>query len=243
MVIGNGEMAQVFSDYKENNEIVFFLSGVSNSRCNDDREYEREFKLLIETHKRLNNKTFVYFSTTSVLDPSLKLTKYIQHKQKIETWISYNIEKFYIFRIPTLCYKSKNNNLLLNFIFNQLSNNEKVTINKNSYRYILSIEDMRKIIDAILISSLPFTIYNIVNTEKPISLPELINLFMEMYSFNKELITYTNEGQYYEVEINYDINQIFKIHHIPFFYKDEYKNYVDYIKNCIKNNYFEYKLK
>ena len=39
MIVGNGNIAKVL---KDRDDLVFFASGVSNSSCTDEKEYERE---------------------------------------------------------------------------------------------------------------------------------------------------------------------------------------------------------
>ena len=43
MIVGNGSIASVLED---RDDLVFFASGVSNSSCADEKEYERELNLL-----------------------------------------------------------------------------------------------------------------------------------------------------------------------------------------------------
>jgi hypothetical protein len=45
MIIGNGMIANNLSKI-DNDNVLFFASGVSNSLCNDENEFEREIKLL-----------------------------------------------------------------------------------------------------------------------------------------------------------------------------------------------------
>ena len=60
MIVGNGSIASVLED---RDDLVFFASGVSNSSCTDEKEYERELNLLktIPTDKHI-----VYFSNLGI---------------------------------------------------------------------------------------------------------------------------------------------------------------------------------
>ncbi|MEJ2498930.1 MAG: hypothetical protein P8Y46_06430 [Sulfurovaceae bacterium] len=49
MIIGNGMLAHEFSDYKDDNDIIIFASGVSNSGETRESEFEREKELLTKT--------------------------------------------------------------------------------------------------------------------------------------------------------------------------------------------------
>ena len=57
MVIGNGDIAKVLTDKED---IIYFCSGVSNSREERPIEFEREMKLLLQQPR---NKHLVYFSS------------------------------------------------------------------------------------------------------------------------------------------------------------------------------------
>ena len=46
MIIGNGLLAKAFIEYKNNDEIVIFASGVSNSLEEKQSEFKRETDLL-----------------------------------------------------------------------------------------------------------------------------------------------------------------------------------------------------
>ena len=45
MVIGNGLVASAFSKYKNDDDVIIFASGVSNSSTNKKEEFEREINL------------------------------------------------------------------------------------------------------------------------------------------------------------------------------------------------------
>ncbi|MBU4132588.1 MAG: hypothetical protein KKF12_17365, partial [Proteobacteria bacterium] len=67
MIIGNGQLAKIF---KEDgcffDDVVIFASGVTNSDCRDDREFNREKELLEKTLVENNAKRFVYFSSCAL---------------------------------------------------------------------------------------------------------------------------------------------------------------------------------
>ena len=78
MIIGNGSVARVLED---RDDLVFFASGVSNSSCKDENEYQREFNLLktvpVDQH-------VVYFSNLGIY---YKEDRYTQHKIDMEEYI------------------------------------------------------------------------------------------------------------------------------------------------------------
>ena len=62
MIIGDGDIASILKGkwFESNDLVIVFASGVSNSKCVDVEEFEREKKLLLDQNKNLH---LVYFST------------------------------------------------------------------------------------------------------------------------------------------------------------------------------------
>lgn len=133
-------MAYAMKIYENNNDVLIFASGVSNSSEKKEAEYQREFELLKE------NVNFpgkiIYFSTISIFDPSLEDTKYVLHKKKIEKYLLENCKSFLVFRLPIIIGKSQNKNTFFNYFKNKLSQDNEVTIKNFSKRYIIDIESI-----------------------------------------------------------------------------------------------------
>jgi hypothetical protein len=143
MVIGNGLMANTFKDkYKNNDEIIIFASGVSNSSEKDKGEYKREFNLL-KKYEKYSNK-LIYFSTASIFDPSLENSEYIKHKRKVESYIKKHFESFLIFRLPIVISHSNNPNTFFQHFKNAFKKNKNVIVRDFAKRYIIDIEDVKK---------------------------------------------------------------------------------------------------
>jgi hypothetical protein len=130
MIIGNGSIASVLED---RDDLVFFASGVSNSVCVDEKEYEREFNLLktITTDQHV-----VYFSNLGIY---YKEDRYTNHKKEIEEYIRNNFKSYTIVRIE-VCVWAKTPNTILNFFKRQLSEGIEPTI-QNTTRYVLSVDE------------------------------------------------------------------------------------------------------
>jgi hypothetical protein len=130
MIIGNGSIANVL---KDNNDLVFFASGVSNSTCVDENEYEREFNLLKTISK---DKHIVYFSNLGVY---YKKDRYTDHKIEIEEYIRNNFKYYTIVRIE-VCEWVKTPNTILNVFKSQLSKGIEPNV-QNTTRYVLSLDE------------------------------------------------------------------------------------------------------
>ena len=144
MVVGNGLLATSFHDFKEDENLIIFASGVSNSSEENYNEFEKEKKLLL-SYISLNKK-LIYFSSTSIFDTSLQNSKYVLHKIEIESIIIEKCTDYIIFRLPIILSKSKNKNTLFNFIKNSIIQNEIFKIHKYASRYLIDIDDVKSIV-------------------------------------------------------------------------------------------------
>ena len=138
MIIGNGSIAKVLRD---RNDLIFFASGVSNSSCIDEKEYEREFSLLktVPTDKHI-----VYFSNLGIY---YKQDRYTQHKRDIEEYIRNNYKSYTIVRIE-VCEWVKTYNTILNVFKRQLAEGIEPII-QNTTRYVLSLSEFLHWVDLI----------------------------------------------------------------------------------------------
>jgi hypothetical protein len=130
MIIGKGSVASVLED---RDDLVFFASGVSNSSCIDEKEYEREFNLLktVPTDKHV-----VYFSNLGIY---YKQDRYTQHKRDVEEYIRNNYTSYTIVRIE-VCEWVKTPNTILNVFKRQLAEGIEPKI-QDTTRYVLSLDE------------------------------------------------------------------------------------------------------
>jgi nucleoside-diphosphate-sugar epimerase len=149
MVLGNGLMASAFiNDYGKNNDFVIFASGVSNSLETNINEFKREENLLIKTLSENKDKRFVYFSTFA--DSNIEKIKYVEHKLNMETLIKESENYCSIFRLPQIIGRGGNKHALANFIIDKLKNHEEITVYKNTYKSLIDVEDVKRIVDVLL---------------------------------------------------------------------------------------------
>src|SRR5665647_1944324 len=211
MVIGNGMIANRFSEYKNDEEKIIFASGVSNSKDTIEQNFSREFELLNTTIKNNPGKLLVYFSTCSIEDEELQDTPYVIHKKVIEEFIKKNVLKYYLFRVSNLAGVSNNPYTLLNyFIFNILQNNT-LTVWKNAYRNIIGIDDMYSIADDILRQKgWMNTTINIANP-KNYAVPFIIDR-IEEHLHKKAVRNEIEKGDNYDIDIALTEPVIKKLH-------------------------------
>ena len=140
MVVGSGLLANTFKSYKDNEDVIIFASGVSNSGCVDSEQFKRELDLV--SMYQPSENLFVYFSTSSIEDPFLKGSLYIKHKLEIEFYIKANFQRYLIVRLPNVVGKTKNPNTLINFVYNCVQRKKKMDIQLKASRYLIDVADI-----------------------------------------------------------------------------------------------------
>lgn len=134
MVIGDGDIASVLPD---RDDLLFFASGVSNSQCTDEAEYERERTLLLDQPRNVH---IVYFGSLSIFYAN---GRYQQHKRDMEAMVKENFPLYTIIRIGNITW-GDNPHTLINYLFTHP--NAKI---RDEYRYLIGIDEFMHWIDLI----------------------------------------------------------------------------------------------
>lgn len=146
MIIGSGLIASSFNKLGSEtllNNFIVFASGVSNSFKNDQKEFDREKTLLIETIKA-NNLPIIYFSSILVNETN---SPYYNHKLNMENVIKECTNNFLIIRIPQVIGFGGNKNTLFNFIKTSIETDQIITTNEKIERSLIDVDDLVRIID------------------------------------------------------------------------------------------------
>ncbi|MDD3834991.1 MAG: NAD-dependent epimerase/dehydratase family protein [Sulfurimonas sp.] len=167
MIIGRGMLANAFSAYSENEDVLIFASGVSNSCLNEKSAFDREKKLLLESIANYPKCVLVYFGTCSVEDPELCNSPYVMHKREMEELIEKSCKRYFIFRLSQVVGEGSSPTLI-NFIVNKLQNRELFHVWKNSTRNLIDVDDVFKVADYLIKNNLYAN--EITNIATPISL-------------------------------------------------------------------------
>ena len=226
MIVGNGYIARLMKEFETSSTILIFASGVSNSNCIDEKEYEREIKLFRQVIQNHPSHKIVYFSTVSVGDPSLQKKRYIQHKLYMERLISTHHPNHLIFRLPNILSNNQNPHLFLPFILKKIINDEVFELHINSYRYWIEEQDAFRIMKSILTSNREVGTYPIINSYEPISTKDFLEILMKILD---KPIKYSSikEGSYYTAPIERTLPFILRAS-VPYFLDtSEYMNYIE----------------
>ena len=226
MIFGNGLIASSIKDSDDNN-YIFFASGVSNSTTINPLEFDREFKLIKDLLLRYENKIFVYFSSCYISNNNSKLTPYYAHKLKMEDYIINNHFNYLILRLPQVIGKSNNNNTLINNLIYKANINECIKLQKFANRYFIDISDISDIIKKLILLKVKNEILDIFYP-KSYNLLEIIEV-LEICSRKKINYILINEGISYSLKENLIYNYRNLITHS---FDD------NYLYNSIKKHYF-----
>jgi hypothetical protein len=132
MIIGTGDLAQVLKTV-DNDQFLFFASGVSNSQEKKESEYRREISLLL---KQPRNYKLVYFSSLCVFYAK---TRYAGHKKEMEELVKLEFPWYTIIRIGNISW-GNNPHTLINFLRNKIKRGESYTI-RDEFSYIIDKEE------------------------------------------------------------------------------------------------------
>ena len=222
MIIWNGLIAKAFSFYKEDQNVLIFASGVSNSQNIDSSLFLREQTLIEKSLQDNTEKLFVYFSTCSIYDDSITQSDYIQHKLKIEQIIQDYWNEFLIIRISNPIWKTDNPNTLLNYLKNNIVEDIEFDLFKNAKRNLIDVDDLFRITKYIISHSLFIREFiNIANPynfsiHKIVSCLEVVlekkALFKEIDSWGEPRINLSKiEKVLWNINIDFGSNYIEKL--------------------------------
>jgi nucleoside-diphosphate-sugar epimerase len=197
MIVGNGLIAKAFHEnYANNDDVLIFASGVSNSSNTDPKEFLRE-KTLLESHLA-EQKKIVYFSTCSSEDPSLGNNPYILHKLQMEELVK-GVDDYLIFRLPQLAGKTDNPNTLLNFLYRKIKSQERFDLYTRASKNIIDIDDVVKIATYVVDKNLKKN--QIINIAflKNCSVSQLVKYFEDIIGL-KAIYNLVDKGEIYYIE-------------------------------------------
>lgn len=163
MIIGNGLIANALSSFRENQDILLFASGVSDSSETREVVFQREYNLIEDTLNKYTSLRFIYISTCSIYDDSLKHSPYLHHKLAIEKKIQETHADYLILRLPNMVGQGGNPKTMVNYFVHAIRNNQKIQIQKSAFRNLLDCEDLESALQAILNNTFHNEIINIAN--------------------------------------------------------------------------------
>jgi hypothetical protein len=144
MIVGHGNIASAITD---RDSVIFFASGVSNSRCEDYKEFWRERDLLAQYYEGDKMKRSLFYFSSIAVDLGVK-TPYLDHKRRMEDYVRSWFPNYVILRIGNLEWDT-NPNTFINYINQRKKAGLSCEI-ADEYRYMVNKETFQ-----MLCSSLP----------------------------------------------------------------------------------------
>jgi nucleoside-diphosphate-sugar epimerase len=135
MIVGSGLIASCLTDTRDR---TFYAAGVSNSGCQDEAEFQRDWSRLNE-HLDLPGQ-FVYVSTCSLAD-----SVYVRHKHRCERLV-HERGNFLICRLPIVSGVSTNPHTLLNFLNSRIARSEKFDLYPEARRNVIDVDEIAAIV-------------------------------------------------------------------------------------------------
>lgn len=137
MIIGSGDIASVLQDREG---AIFFASGVSNSKCTDSKEFQREKDLLKRTWKKhyYPGVCLFYFSTISI---NFIDTPYTSHKMVMELMVRGMFPDYNIIRLGNISWGT-NPHTFYNYLKNRMAKPGKPPEIRDEYKYMISQEQL-----------------------------------------------------------------------------------------------------
>jgi nucleoside-diphosphate-sugar epimerase len=148
LIVGRGLLGESLSKLRHEN-VVLFASGVSNSRQENESEFEREKNLLIKTLEGTDTRHLYYFSTCSIFDPSLAGSSYIAHKKRMEA-IVLSEPTGRVIRLPNVVGPTGNPANLVNYLKHSIKLASPIKIQSHATRYLLGVDEMNLILQDVV---------------------------------------------------------------------------------------------
>ena len=208
MIIGNGLIASLFTDCDQEN-IIFFASGVSNSLENKKEEFLREENLIRKTIAENPIKVFIYFSTCSIYDSSKAESQYVLHKLKMEQIITQLCSQYLILRLSNAVGNGGNPNLLMNYLVRSVKNNEIINVHTKATRNLIDVEDIKNITNQLIDKQYFNKIINIAYPEN-YTIIEILEI-MEKFYRTKLYLNLVKSGSGYGID-THDVESYFIQH-------------------------------
>lgn len=208
MIVGNGLIASLFTECDQEN-IIFFASGVSNSLETKKEEFLREENLIKKTIIENPNKVFIYFSTCSIYDSSKVESQYVLHKLKMEQIIIQLCPQYLILRLSNAVGNGGNPNLLMNYLVRSVKNKEIINVHTKATRNLIDVEDIKNITNQLIDKQYFNKIINIAYPEN-YTIIEILEI-MEKFYQTKLYLNLVKSGSGYAID-THDVESYFIQH-------------------------------
>ena len=201
MIVGSGLLANAFASQADNvlADSCIYAAGVSNSACQDRREFERERERLLGAMRSTSpDSPFIYFGTCSIDDPEAQKSAYVQHKAAMESFVRERIS-YLIFRLPQLAGFTPNPHTLLNYLFSRIIRSERFQVWGRAHRNLIDVDDVVKIArDMVTVEKAVRATINIANTRSS-SMFDIVRTMEEVLG-RRAIFDTIDQGNSYNID-------------------------------------------
>jgi nucleoside-diphosphate-sugar epimerase len=162
MIIGNGLLAKSIINY-DRDDILFIAAGVSDSKCTDKLQFQREREMVTKLVMEHADKVIVFFSTFSINDPVMAKSDYVVTKLELEKYVMQHSKRCLIIRISNLVGTGGNPKNVFNFFYDQIITGNRFSLWSKSQRNLIMVEDFAEILNYIITHELDTKINSILN--------------------------------------------------------------------------------
>lgn len=207
MIIGSGMLAKAFAHHAQDQGLLIFAGGVSDSTETRSAAFLREERLLRQAMSDYAADKLIYFSTCSIYDSSLHNSVYVQHKSYMEHLVRTCQRDFIIFRLPQVVGVTQSPTIV-NFLYRQIIHQQPFELWSGSKRNLLDVDDVVKVIDYILDNQLFKR--QVVNLASPQSscIYDIVAV-LESLTQKRAVYTVADKGAFYHI----DLSQVQPIYH------------------------------
>lgn len=173
-------LAEAFrTRYEEDESVIIFAAGVSNSSETDEGEFGREHELL-QANLSGDHARFVYFSSCVVgfghLTPP---SPYVRHKARMEALVLDRPGGF-VFRLPQVVGRTSNPNTLTNYLASHIIDGRDFTIYDGAERNLVDIDDIALIVPELLADLSNERRPTVIAARHPVAVTKLVSMLEEL---------------------------------------------------------------
>lgn len=207
MIIGEGVIFNRFIDYSLQSKYFIIAGTVNESTINDEATILEEESSIAAALTDHADSIIVYFSSCSILDPSVQHTQYVIHKLRMEKLIQKSAKHYCIFRLPQILGLSDTKTSLVGSFVNANLNREKIEVWQNAKRNLIDIDDIHEVVSEILRRNI--LVNKVINIASP-QQTDVLQLVSDIEDFTGFAADYilVDKGSQYHIDIS-DIQPIF----------------------------------
>jgi len=186
MIKGRGLMANVLRKI-DDDKYLFYVNGISNSVIHEIPENNFEYDEIMQLAEDIEDRIFVYVSTTQVNVQENHSRPYVRHKFKMECLVKDSFSNYLVVRTSNLVGNNPwNTHTLFNFLYNALMAGREISVVESAMRNILDADHFTDLFDYYLKNE--YHKNHIINIINPVTfnMAEILKAFEVV--FNKSFL-------------------------------------------------------